>query len=475
MAGEQMEKLVIGKYRILRKLGEGGGGSVYLVEDCTLKKLYAMKIGCKEEMMKEAGQMKLITDRRFPYLVDIIDFTQMRTPGQEQGNNKTNDSMEDTSSAEPVMKYAEDTSLAEPVMEYIEDTSLTGLVMEYIEGPTLEEYIREHAPLSEQETLSLMKQLAGMLQYLHVLRPAVIYRDLKPSNLILQPDGMLRVLDFGASLQGYGAISSVYSYGTYGYCAPEQRKGDALTPSCDIYACGVIMYYMLTGIDPAKPPYGITGGRNALTEVSLTVSAVMEEVINVCCQEDAAKRYADGGVLLEKLNTISTKKEEIKDKVMMTAYYLVLFAAAAYTGFGICRFYQGNADRLVLSVSMLSLCFGAWLMRKLIVEKHIRRHFIKKREWNLLYTEKRTIGLWLLVMAVFLASGCIKKDVPERLPVYFMDELGRNILVRDGYEYDAKGDIRFCLPAEENGYYEVYFYKMDAFRRIEKEQIFRIR
>lgn len=78
-------------------------------------------------------------------------------------------------------------------------------------------------------------------------------------------------------------------------------------------------------------------------------------------------------------------------------------------------------------------------------------------------------------MAVFLASGCIKKDVPERLPVYFMDELGRNILVRDGYEYDAKGDIRFCLPAEENGYYEVYFYKMDAFRRIEKEQIFRIR
>lgn len=235
MAGEQMEKLVIGKYRILRKLGEGGGGSVYLVEDCTLKKLYAMKIGCKEEMMKEAGQMKLITDRRFPYLVDIIDFTQMRTPGQEQGNNKTNDSME--------------------------DTSLTGLVMEYIEGPTLEEYIREHAPLSEQETLSLMKQLAGMLQYLHALRPAVIYRDLKPSNLILQPDGMLRVLDFGASLQGYGAISSVYSYGTYGYCAPEQRKGDPLTPSCDIYACGVIMYYMLTGIDPAKPPYGITGGK----------------------------------------------------------------------------------------------------------------------------------------------------------------------------------------------------------------------
>lgn len=452
---EKMEKQVIGKYRTLRKLGEGGGGSVYLVEDSVLKKLYAMKTGSKNEMIKEAEQMKLITDRRFPYLVDIIDFTSLQSLDAEYGNDITecgNDKADDG-----------------------DDDSLIGIVMEYIEGPTLEEYIREHAPLSGQETLSLMKQLAGMLEYLHALRPAVIYRDLKPSNLILQPDGMLRVLDFGASLQGYGAIPSAYSYGTYGYCAPEQRKGDALTPACDIYACGMIMYYMLTGINPAKPPFGILGGMNALTEVSLTVPAVMEEVVNVCCQEDAAKRYPDGGVLLEKLNTISTKKEEIKDRMMMAAYYLVLFAAAAYTGFGICRFYQGNADRLVLSVSMLSLCFGAWLMRRLIVEKHIRRHFIKKREWNLLYTEKRTVGLWLLVMAVFLASGCIKKDVPGRLPVYLTDELGRNILLRDGYEYDAKGDIRFCLPAEENGYYEVYFYKMDAFRRIEKEQIFRIR
>lgn len=466
MADEQMEKTekqVIGKYRTLRKLGEGGGGSVYLVEDSVLKKLYAMKIGSKKEMIKEAEQMKLITDRRFPYLVDIIDFTSLQSLDAEHRNDKT--------------EYGNDIAECgnDKVDDGYDDASLTGIVMEYIEGPTLEEYIREHAPLNGQETLSLMKQLAGMLEYLHALRPAVIYRDLKPSNLILQPDGMLRVLDFGASLQGYGAISSAYSYGTYGYCAPEQRKGDPLTPACDIYACGVIMYYMLTGINPAKPPFGILGGMNALTEVSLTVPAVMEEVVNVCCQEDAAKRYSDGGVLLEKLNTISTKKEEIKDKVMMTAYYLVLFAAAAYTGFGICRLYQGSADRLVLSVSMLSLCFGAWLMRRLIVEKHIRRHFIKKREWNLLYTEKRTIGLWLLVMAIFLASGCIKKDAPGRLPVYLTDEFGRNILVRDGCEYDTGEDVRFCLPAEENGYYEVYFYKMDAFRRIEKEQIFRIR
>lgn len=444
-----MEKFIIGKYRALRKLGEGGGGSVYLVEDSVLKKLYAMKIGGKKEMTEEAERMKSITDRRFPYLVDLIDLMQETEAGLDSGN---------------VAAACGDG-----------DLSLAGIVMEYIEGATLEEYIREHAPLSEQETLSLMKQLAGMLGYLHALRPAVVYRDLKPSNLILQPDGMLRVLDFGSSLQGYGQISSAYSYGTYGYCAPEQKRGDALTPACDIYACGVIMYYMLTGIDPAKPPYGILGGGNALTEVSLTVSAVMEEVVNACCQEDAAMRYADGGVLLEKLNTVSTRKEEIKDRVMMSVYYLVLFAAAAYTGFGICRLYQGNADRPALSVSMLSLCFAAWLMRRLIVEKHIRRHFIKKREWNLLYTEKRTIGLWMLVMAVFLASGCIKKDAPGRLPVYLTDELGRNVLVRDGYEYDAMGDIRFCLPTEENGHYEVYFYKMDAFHRVEKEQVFHVR
>lgn len=444
-----MEEIRIGKYKVIRKLGEGGGGSVYLVEDCVLKKLYALKTGGRKEIAEEAERMKEITDRRFPYLVDVINFTELLPdcPDYSSGEAQQDD----------------------------EGAAFMGIIMEYIEGPTLEEYIREHAPLSEQETLSLMKQLAGMLGYLHAMRPAVIYRDLKPSNLILQPDGTLRVLDFGATLQGYGRIAAVYSYGTFGYCAPEQRKGKTLTPACDIYACGVIMYYMLTGIDPAKPPYGVFGKMNTLTEVSLTVSPVFEDVVNVCCQEDASERYADGSVLLERLNRISTRKEELKDKMLMTAYYLVLFIAAAYTGFGICRFCQGNADRIMLSVSMLALCFAAWLMRRLIVEKHIRRHFIKKREWNLLYTEKKTIGLWMIVMVIFLASGCIKRDAPERLPVYLTDQQGRNILIRDGCEYFADGEVHFCLPTEENGYYEIYFYKMNSFHGIEKEQIFWIR
>ncbi len=441
-----MEEIRIGKYQVIRKLGEGGGGSVYLVEDCVLKKLYAMKAGGKKEMTEEAERMKAINDRRFPYLVDVVDLTEPQAASLTYGRD-----------------------------ELLHASSFMGIIMEYIEGPTLEDYIRERAPLSEQETLALMKQLAGMLGYLHAMRPAVIFRDLKPSNLILQPDGMLRALDFGSALQGYGRIPTAFSYGTYGYCAPEQRKGTALTPSCDIYACGVIMYYMLTGIDPAKPPYGFLGKMNALTEVSLTVSAIFGDVIDACCQEDASKRYADGSVLLERLNTISTKKEEIRDKAMMAAYYLVLFAAAAYTGFGICRLCQGSADRIALSVSILALCFAAWLMRRLVVEKHIRRHFIKKREWNLLYTEKRTIGLWLLVMAIFLESGCINTDLPERLPVYVTDALGRNILIRDGCEYSAEGDIHFCLPTEEDGYYEIYFYKMNAFHGIEKEQIFWVR
>ena len=81
----------------------------------------------------------------------------------------------------------------------------------------------------------------------------------------------------------------------------------------------------------------------------------------------------------------------------------------------------------------------------------------------------------MFVMVIFLASECIKKEVPERLPVYLADQQGRNILIRDGCEYFADGDIHFCLPTEENGYYEIYFYKMNALHGIEKEQIFWIR
>lgn len=419
-----MEEKVIGKYRIIRKIGEGGMGNVYLVEDIALKKLYAMKEGPGELMREEAERMKMMSDRRFPYLVDVFE--------------------------------AEGKGF---------------VIMEYIEGPTLEEYIRKHAPMSEQETLAIMKQLAGMLDYLHSHRPAVIYLDLKPSNLVLQSDGELRLIDFGSSLQGFGRLKTAYSYGTYGYCALEQKKGKALTPACDIYACGVIMYYMLTGIDPSKPPYGVS----SIQDVSLTISTALGKVIDVCCNPDPEKRYADGRILLEKLNSISTRKEEMKDIFTLIAYYVVLFAAAAYTGWGVFHLYAGGDNKISLTVGMIALCTAACLARKIIMDRHIRKHFIKKREWNIIYTEKKTIGLWALVMIIFLASGCIKQEVPERLTVYVSDSLGNRILIRDGCEYQTAGELNFCLPVEEEGRYEVYFYKLNEHHIIQEEQVFFIR
>lgn len=419
-----MEEQVIGKYRIIRKLGEGGMGNVYLVEDIALKKMYAMKEGPLKLVQAESERMKTMSDRRFPYLVDVF-----------------------------------------------EEEDKGFVVMEYIEGPTLEEYIRKHAPLSEQETLSIMKQLAGMLEYLHSHRPAIIYLDLKPSNLVLQSDGELRLIDFGSSLQGFGRLRTTYSYGTYGYCAPEQKKGQALTPACDIYACGVIMYYMVTGIDPSKPPYGIS----AVKDVSLTVSSAFGKVIDICCNPDPGKRYADGKILLESLNSISTKREEIKDTFTLIAYYVVLFAAAAYTGWGAFRLYNYEDNKVSLVVSMLALCAVSYMARRIIMDRHIRKHFIKKREWNIIYTGKKTIGLWVLVMMIFLVTGCIKQEVPERLTVYVSDSSGNRILIRDGCEYQTAGDLSFCLPVEEDGRYEVYFYKLNEHHMVQEKQVFLIR
>lgn len=434
---ELSKGMQVGKYKIIRPLGTGGGGTVYLAEDSNLKKCYALKIGERRMIQEEAERMKLITDRRFPYLVDVVE---VPMAGSITGDGNT-------------------------------ETMPLGIVMEYIEGSTLEEYIRHHAPLSEQQALVLMKQIAELVGYLHSLRPALIYRDLKPANLILQPDGKVRALDFGASLQGFGRVSGVYSYGTYGYCAPEQRTGEELTPACDIYACGVILFYMLTGIDPAKPPYEIA----PLTEVSLTASPVMEEIINTCCRKRPEERYQDGTVLLAKLKTVSTRKEEMKDHAMLAGYYLTLFSTAAYTGWGIYKLFTGSREKASLIIGIIALCMMTYLMRKLILEKHMRKHFIKKREWNLLYTEKKTIGLWMLVMTIFLVTGCIKQEVPERLPVYVSDVFGQNILIRDGCEYETKGDLNFCLPTEEGGYYEIYFYKLDSHHMVEKEQMFSIR
>ena len=126
------------------------------------------------------------------------------------------------------------------------------LVMEYIAGNSLENHLRRRGIFGQEETVRIVLELADGLRYLHEKDGGFIYRDLKPDNIMIQPDGTARLLDLGAA-----AISENCRAGTIGYAAPELQlmseqkiKSIALTPVSDIYSLGMVMHYMLTGRNP---------------------------------------------------------------------------------------------------------------------------------------------------------------------------------------------------------------------------------
>ena len=166
------------------------------------------------------------------------------------------------------------------------------LVMEYIEGISLHNYIKRSGMVSEKQAGKWAEQLLSILQYLHTRKPPVIYQDLKPDNIIVCPNGNLRMVDFGAAYyRNYSGNRECRDAFSVGYAAPEQMKREGYTAYADersdIYAFGKIMYYMLTGTDPAYPPYT----ELPIASYASAVSGQMEKVLCKCMEEDPAKRY----------------------------------------------------------------------------------------------------------------------------------------------------------------------------------------
>ena len=126
------------------------------------------------------------------------------------------------------------------------------LVMEYIAGSSLENHLKRRGVFGQKETVRIGLELADGLRYLHEKDGGFIYRDLKPDNIMIRPDGKAKLLDLGTA-----AIPENCRAGTIGYAAPEQQlmseekvKSIVLTPNSDIYSLGMVMHYMLTGRNP---------------------------------------------------------------------------------------------------------------------------------------------------------------------------------------------------------------------------------
>ena len=182
------------------------------------------------------------------------------------------------------------------------------LVMEYLQGETAGERLRRLGPRSAEEVLRWGKDLCLMLLYLHESVPPMIYCDMKPDNIMIQPEGNLRLIDFGAVQVCEDAQEFPFMLGTKGYAAPEQLElCDVLDARADIYALGVTMYQLLTGVDPGK----VDVSAITLHAMRRTMPRRLARIIRKCTEKERERRYSSCEELREELDRVFSLQGEL--------------------------------------------------------------------------------------------------------------------------------------------------------------------
>ncbi len=211
------------------------------------------------------------------------------------------------------------------VYEHFQTTEHWYMVMDFIEGETLEEYqsLAPNRRLLLSEVLDIGLQLCTVLDYLHSQQPPIVFRDLKPSNIMRAPNGQLYLIDFGiARYFKPGQAKDTIALGSLGYAAPEQYGKAQTTPRADIYSLGAVLHLLLTTKDPSETPFRFlplrpTNPQSHFDPGSLSTSMVevllnkLEVLITSMLDMDVSKRPPDVNYVKKELQEIKTLWSDI--------------------------------------------------------------------------------------------------------------------------------------------------------------------
>lgn len=277
--------VIDGKYEILKEIGRGGMSVVYLAMDKHLNKQWAVKeirkkgSGKNDEivvnsLLAEANMMKRLDHPALPRIVDIID---------------------------------------NGITIYV--------VMDYIEGESLDKILNEYGAQPEDLVVNWAKQLCDALSYLHSQKPPIIYRDMKPANVMLKPEGNIKIIDFGIAREYKEQnLADTTVLGTKGYAPPEQYSGQT-DPRSDIFALGMTMHHLLTGVDPRN------GESYApVRQWNPELSEGIEIIIDRCVEPAAENRYQSCADLLYDLEhpELITKGFKKKQRRKLISFIVAL-------------------------------------------------------------------------------------------------------------------------------------------------------
>ena len=271
----EIGSLVDGKYKILNKVGQGGMSVVYLAMNEKANKQWAVKEVrkdgikdfevVKQGLVAETDILKKLSHPNLPSIIDVIDT----------------------------------------------DESFI-IIMDYIQGNSLNKALEEFGAQPQENVIAWAKQLTDVLGYLHSRTPAIIYRDMKPANIMLKPDGNVTLIDFGTAREYKEKnLADTTCLGTVGYAAPEQFGGMGQTDArTDIYCLGATLYHLVTGMNPCEPPYEI----KPIREINPSLSAGLERIILKCTQRDPNDRYQSAAELMYALEHYKEDDDDFRKK-----------------------------------------------------------------------------------------------------------------------------------------------------------------
>ena len=251
-------KVVDGRFEVLKCIHSRGMANVYIVQDLNLGKQWCLKEIRKSEagkkdveyisLLQEANILRTLSHERIPRITEIDD----------------------------------------------EDDSLF-VVMDFLDGMTLKDFVEAKGKIPEGMAVKWMLQIVQTMGYLHSEKhnkKPIFYRDMKPENIMIRPNGTVNIFDFGISIRVEDKNQKPdYTLGTPGYVAPEQKKRDLpVDLRSDIYSMGRTFYFMLTGVEPRMY---LDKELKPISDWSPEISLALIKIVERCMEEDPAKRYQD--------------------------------------------------------------------------------------------------------------------------------------------------------------------------------------
>lgn len=265
-----LNRVLGNRYRVVEKVGIGGMAEVYKAQDEVLGRTVAIKIMLPQYASdpnfaaRFRQEAQAAANLQSPYIVNIYDW------GQDEGT-------------------------------YF-------IAMEYVRGTDLKTAIEQRGAINQRKVAEIGSQVCAALSVAHGYD--IIHRDIKPHNIMVQPDGNAKVMDFGIARAGNNTMTQTGSVlGTAYYVSPEQAQGKSLTPATDLYSLGIVLYEASTGKVPFEAPEAVAVALKQVNEqpaplrqINPDIDPDFEAIVLRAMAKDPADRYASADEMRTALN-----------------------------------------------------------------------------------------------------------------------------------------------------------------------------